>query len=144
MNDDAKSSIYVAVKGILIEDGKALIVRRREIMEDDAIGWWEFPGGTMEFGESTEETLVREYREETGLDIVPMKLLYVNTVRMNPAYQIVVITYLCSRADRGEVRLSPEHSAYQWADRETLGNYLAADIRACIDRFALWDLFETR
>lgn len=140
---EADNSIYVAVKGILIEDGKALMVRRTGIMENDPIGWWEFPGGTMEFGESAEQTLVREFREETGLSVAPVRLLYENTVRMNPAYQIVVLTYLCAGEGREEVRLSTEHSAYQWAGGTELKKYLAKDIADALERHDLWGLFNS-
>ncbi|MBQ4396640.1 MAG: DUF434 domain-containing protein [Clostridia bacterium] len=133
--DAADGRIYVAVKGILVEDGKALIAER-----SDRPGWWEFPGGTMEFGENTEQTLVREFREEMGLCVEPAKLLCEYTVRLNPAYQIVVLTYLCRRTQAGEVKLSSEHLSYQWADRGTMRALLMADIRDALDRNKLWDI----
>ena len=135
-------TIYVAVKGLLKENGRTLMVRRIDRKADDPIGWWEFPGGTMEFGETAEATLVREYREETGLTVKPRRLLFASTVFCNPAYQIVVITYECTRVDGGEVRLSSEHSDYQWADAAMLRKYLAEDIRESLDRSALWEWLE--
>ncbi|MBQ1414158.1 MAG: DUF434 domain-containing protein [Clostridia bacterium] len=133
--DAADGRIYVAVKGILAEDGRALIAERA-----DRPGWWEFPGGTMEFGENTAQTLVREFREEMGLCVEPAKLLCEYTVRLNPAYQIVVLTYLCRRTQAGTVRLSSEHLAYQWADRDTMRALLIKDIRDALDRNELWDI----
>lgn len=141
MENKEENRIYVAVKGILLENGRALIVRRADIMQDDPIGWWEFAGGTLEFGESPEEALVREYREETGLDITPERLLYVTSVQMNPDYQIIVITYLCRRSG-GEVRLSDEHLAYQWAGAAELRKCLAKDIAEALDKHHLWEIFE--
>lgn len=139
--EEKNGAIHVAVKGILIEDGKALIVRRSDVMRDDRIGRWECPGGTLEFGERPEETLVREFREETGLTVVPDQLLYVDSANMNPRYQIIIIAFLCRRQGKAEVRLSDEHLAYQWADGAALRRFLAQDIREALDRNGLWHLF---
>lgn len=49
--------------GILVKDGKLLLV------QDKNSKTWEFPGGGLEKGESKEEGLVREFFEETGLNI---------------------------------------------------------------------------
>lgn len=53
------------VAGILWQDGKFLAVRRPE--GKPLAGFWEFPGGKVEPGESLEQALVRELREELGL-----------------------------------------------------------------------------
>lgn len=139
--EDLENKIYIAVKGVLINEGKALILRRADIKLDDKIGWWEFAGGTLEFGESPEETLVREYREETGLDVKPGKLLYVSSIHNNPKCQIIVITYLCGCDDCGKVKISDEHLAYKWAGVSELNEYLADDIRENFYKNNLWGIF---
>lgn len=58
------------VAGILWQDGRFLAVRRPE--GKPLAGYWEFPGGKVEPGESLEEALVRELREELGL--TPLRL----------------------------------------------------------------------
>lgn len=140
MENKQGNRIYVAVKGVLLENGRAFIVRRADILQDDPIGWWEFAGGTLEFSESPEEALVREYHEETGLDVTPERLLYVTSVQNNPDYQIIIITYLCRRSG-GEVTLSDEHLAYQWAGEDELRNCLAKDIVEALDQNDLWKIF---
>lgn len=67
--DDMKVSIHVY--GIAIEDGKALISP-----QFDGYDW---PGGTFKIGEDTIQTLRREFREETGLEIEVIRLLDVET-----------------------------------------------------------------
>ena len=54
------------VAGILERDGKVLACRRRS--DQDHGGKWEFPGGKVEAGESPAEALIRELREELGIE----------------------------------------------------------------------------
>jgi ADP-ribose pyrophosphatase YjhB (NUDIX family) len=64
----------VRVTGIVIEDGRLLLLNQ------DTPGTarsWSLPGGKLESGESLAEALVREMKEETGLDIEAGRLLYV-------------------------------------------------------------------
>lgn len=52
---------------IIIEDGRVLLARRAK--GEKLAGYWEFPGGKREEGETIDECLVREIREELSLDI---------------------------------------------------------------------------
>lgn len=63
------STVRVRCVGAVVLDdaGRLLVVRRRN---PPAAGRWSIPGGRIEPGESTEEALRREVREETGLDVV--------------------------------------------------------------------------
>jgi len=55
------------VAGIVIEAGRVLIARRTEAQSFGL--QWEFPGGKVEAGESDAEALVREFREELGIEV---------------------------------------------------------------------------
>ena len=144
-NANETDRVFVAVKGIVLdEEGKALILQRRDKMEREGVAWWEFPGGTLEFGEKPEQTLVRELREEAGLDVSAERLLFASGVQPDPHYEIVVMTYLCRCEDCGRARISEEHLAYRWAARRELQELLAEDIRACIDKNGLWEIFFQR
>ena len=59
--------------GILQKSGRILLQRRSDK------GTWGIPGGAIELGESATEALIREYYEETGIKIKPLKLLNVYT-----------------------------------------------------------------
>lgn len=59
--------------GVLIEDGKILIIQQK--VNEDRL--WSLPGGKLEHGETLEGALIREIKEETGLDAEVIKLLYV-------------------------------------------------------------------
>lgn len=63
----------VRVTGVVIEDGRILLLN-----QDTGTGRsWSLPGGKLEAGETLAEALVREMREETGLNVEPGRLLYV-------------------------------------------------------------------
>jgi ADP-ribose pyrophosphatase YjhB (NUDIX family) len=61
------------VTGIVVEDGRILLLKQ----DADAGRSWSLPGGKLEGGETLAEALVREMKEETGLDVEPGRLLYV-------------------------------------------------------------------
>ena len=88
--------------------------------------WWEFPGGKMEAGESAEEALKREIREELSTEISLDKLLC--TVEYDyPKFHLTMHCYLCSL--QTEALHLNEHEAARWLTKEELGSvkWLPAD-----------------
>lgn len=118
--------IVVAVKGIVLKNKKVLIVKREEEDEVGA-GTWEMPGGKIEFGEKLEDALIREIKEEVGLEVIVGKLLYATTFLTDPSRQVVILTYLCKTHD-DKVILSTEHTEYRWAEKEEMLKYLNKEI----------------
>lgn len=55
---------HLGVYGVLIKQGRMLLIRKAR---GPYIGKWDLPGGSIEFGEEPEQTLRREFLEETGL-----------------------------------------------------------------------------
>lgn len=73
----------VRAYGILVEEESVLLVRSSSPQIVPPL-WW-LPGGGIDFGESPEETLLREFREETGLAIKDPVLLHVGSdIRRRP------------------------------------------------------------
>ena len=63
---------HITVKAIVIYHQKILILKRVR-PSSDGLGYWELPGGGLEYGETPHEALIRELKEETGLDIKIIK-----------------------------------------------------------------------
>lgn len=90
-------------------------------------GMWEFPGGKIELGESSDVALKREIQEELGVDIAIENLLC-TTEYDYPSFHLTMHCYLCSIAS-GEIELR-EHKSARWLRPEELGSveWLPADI----------------
>jgi 8-oxo-dGTP diphosphatase len=106
------------------EDDEILIVRRGE--NSDHPLKWEFPGGKTEAGESAEECIIREIREELSIDIVICgKLRHVEYDY--GIKQIRLIPFVCDTLD--EMPLLSEHTEFRWITRDKLllPDYSGAD-----------------
>ena len=88
--------------------------------------WWEFPGGKMEVGETPEEALKREIREELSAEISVGELL--TTVEYDyPKFHLTMHCFLCTLV--GEALHLNEHEAARWLTKEELDTvkWLPAD-----------------
>ncbi len=78
---------------------------------------WEFPGGKVEPGETAEQAIVREIREELETTVEPLRLL--DTIEEDyPRFHLSMQCFLC-RVKEGHLRLV-EHEAARWLDKEHL------------------------
>jgi len=90
--------MQVRVTGILIESEKVLLVKQKVANRD-----WSLPGGRVENGETLEEAMIREMKEETGLDVKVKNLLYVCD-KPDALPSLLHITFLLERME-GEITL---------------------------------------
>ena len=110
---------------IIVERGKVLSTRRSEEMPHPLK--WEFPGGKLKPDETPEACIVREIREELGVEVkVDRKLRPV--IHHYEMHSIKLIPFLCHIMD-GVISLS-EHKEYQWVNPDKLGevDWLEADV----------------
>ena len=76
MNDGATKRFRPSAKAVVVVDGKLLVTRNRT-PADPGGDWYILPGGGQHLGETLEATLVREVREETGVEVIPGPLLWI-------------------------------------------------------------------
>ncbi len=130
--------IGVATKGIIFRnDGKVLLITKsdKEDMNPNTI---DIPGGRLEFGENLEDSLKREVKEETGLNIDVIKPSRCWTfMKKDQNFQLVGITFYC-RYVGGEEKLSEEHTDFRWILPEDILNgeypeWLKKEIKAALE-----------
>lgn len=90
--------MQVRVTGILIEGEKLLLVKQKVANRN-----WSLPGGRVENGEMLEEAMIREMREETGLEVKIKQLLYVCD-KPDASLSLLHITFLLEKLT-GEIML---------------------------------------
>lgn len=107
------------------DEGRVLIVQRGE--KTDHPFKWEFPGGKVAPGESEEDCIIREIREELSIEIVICRNLQPFEYDYGQK-QIRLIPFVCDTLD--EMPLLTEHIAFKWVDLKDLlaADYSEADV----------------
>src|SRR5262249_15782918 len=114
---------HLAVSAAIFRDGRVLIVRRARRPAD---GLYTLPGGGVELGETLEQAVIREVREETGLAIAPLALVgFREAIARDASGRIerhFVILPFAARWIAGETALSEELAEANWREpREIAG-----------------------
>jgi 8-oxo-dGTP diphosphatase len=134
---------YLAVSAAIFHDGRVLIVRRAR---PPAHGLYTLPGGGVELGETLEQAVIREVREETGLEIAPLALVGFREAIARDAAGCVerhfVILPFAALWAGGEIALSEELAEAYWRKPDELAGLkttegLAEIVAAAAERIAL-------
>jgi len=117
---EEKYLFCVPQKALIEQNGKYLITKRSE-GEKVYPGYWDLPGGKLEHGETPEEGLLREVKEEINLEVKVGEPIfsYLEAIK----YACYVVVYECKLIS-GEIKLSSEHSEYKWASVEEIQKLL--------------------
>jgi 8-oxo-dGTP diphosphatase len=101
----------VCVDGVYVKDGKILLLKRSV---EPFKGCWHVVGGHVEEDESLKEAVKREFKEETGLDVVVGGIV---TGRIEETFdRIKIIVAFEVTSAEGEISLNSENEAYGWFD----------------------------
>lgn len=113
----AEVQFFVGVHGVIANRGRIIVLRRAARMSYRP-GTWDLPGGHLALGEDFEECLLREVKEETGLDVAVERLLGVHKVPADPYLQAL---YACRTVVYRQIRLRPdEHGESRWVTLEEM------------------------
>jgi len=114
----------LGVGAIIFAGDKVLLVERAG---EPLKGWWSIPGGLVETGETIEQALRRETREETGLELEQVTRFDLFERIMRDAdgraeYHYVLVDYIC-KYGAGELRPGDDVSRAEWVDFKNLRSY---------------------
>ena len=120
---NSKKDWGLTVRGVVRKEDKILILRRHPKSRNNPQKW-ELPGGKVDPGEFFDVALVREFKEETNLDVKIESLFEVVqdefiSRRTNQPISTVQLMMNLEIMD-GEVQISSEHDDYKWASIEEL------------------------
>lgn len=119
----------VGVGAVVVHHGRVLVARRgREPLK----GKWSIPGGVVELGESLNDAVVREVREETGLEVEAVELIeLIDRVQKDSVsdgerirYHYVIADYLC-RVMGGTLDAASDADEVRWVERSEWNSHSA-------------------
>ncbi len=126
----------VGVGALLICKGKILLEKRRN---EPGRGQWSIPGGLVELGENVEQTVIREVKEETGLEVGnPEHVDVVDNIDLDETgkirYHFIIIDYLV-RLKGGTLRAASDAEELRWVGFEDVeGYHLTSTFRIFFER----------
>lgn len=126
---DKKIVTKVVLAGVVVDENKILILQRHKD-EDVFPGLWELPSGKKEPLETSEGSLLREIKEESGLDVEIIKPILVFDYQIEKETEIkdsTQINFLVVIKGKNKVTISDEHQAFAWIVENEINDYKISD-----------------
>jgi 8-oxo-dGTP diphosphatase len=122
---------------VVDEEGRLLLARRAAEVEH---GKWDLPGGFVEEGEHPLAAVVRELREETGLEIEPTRFfgIWMDWYESGPGARSTLGIYWLARPIGGELEAADDVSELRWFAREDLPPAREVAFRSVPEVLAAW------
>jgi len=119
----------IGVGGIVFQGDRVLLIKRGE---EPSLGQWSIPGGVVQVGETLEEAVIREIREETHLEVEVLALAKVlERIFRDPdgrvAYHYVLVDFLCRRK-AGELKSDSDAQEARFIALQDLLSYQIAPV----------------
>ncbi|HEV2444897.1 MAG TPA: NUDIX hydrolase [Candidatus Sulfopaludibacter sp.] len=115
----------MGVGAVVVDEGRVLLVRRGH---EPLKGHWSLPGGLLELGEPLEAGVVREVKEETGLEVEALELIeLLDRIHREDArvrYHYVIADYLC-RVAGGVLKAASDAEEVRWVERAEWNSHSA-------------------
>ena len=117
---DHKNLKIVVSIALINNENEILLSRRPE--KKHLSGFWEFPGGKVEEGETPEKALIREVKEELNIDINNKCIAPLSFSEFDyNNFQLLLLLYICRRWDG--VPMSMENNRLEWVKPNMLRDY---------------------
>lgn len=115
----------VGIGIVIVNDGQIVLIKRGN---EPGRGKWSIPGGIVELGEHITQTVIREAKEETCLDVTDPRLVdVVDTVDLDPdgkvKYQYVIVDYLV-KVVGGEIAAASDAEELRWVPFNEVESYV--------------------
>ena len=127
----------VGVGGVVVQSGRALIVKRAH---EPRKGEWSLPGGIVELGETLIDAARREIKEETGLDVDVGEVLEVfdrvHRLDGRIQYHFVIVDYLCHPTG-GALQAGDDAEGVAWVSVDEIASYGINEFAARVIRKGL-------
>ena len=109
------------IQKAVIKNGEKYLILKRSDSTKYFPGFWNFPGGKLEKGETGEEGIVREVKEETTLDIEVGDVIFECSFDLDKAGSVTYKFLIYSvKSYNGEIKIGHEHSEFCWATKEEI------------------------
>jgi len=107
-------------KSVIQKNGKFLLLRRASHSKSYP-NLWDFAGGKHEPGETPEQAVIRETKEETGYGIEPG--IEIKTEEYHDEKHDLLFHYFAPKILSGELTLSSDHSDFKWLSKEEMKDF---------------------
>lgn len=113
----------VSIDAVIIKNDQILLIQRGV---EPYKGFWGTPGGYVEWDESAEETVKREVKEETGLDVKAVRLVNVYSSPDRHPKQVINILYVAT-VEEGNPAVGDDAEDIRWFTLDALPEQIAFD-----------------